>query len=264
MPHAFQPFFEIYSGREFPYAFFDPAKRAFSTRIHAKLVCVLDDEVRIYEKENNRVNEIFIQVEDVNYIESGTSLLYSWITINLAAGSRISNYTLAFSTAAQSFYKPVIDCFRSVPYAKRVDLAERAEEEKGKFDFLIEQNHKLMNFGRRSIEPGEEVRQILFQPEIKLPYLKLFGKKSYKLFLKTSLMVLTDTELILIRESDNISIDCAAVEWYFSLGRIKHLNVEYSDDFKKCILDIVFYDENHLCLEVEKSKYKEAKRMQAF
>jgi len=262
VPLAFQPYFEIYSDREFPYVIFDPAERTFATRVHAKVICVLNDEVRVYEKEKSQVKETCIKVKDVNYVEFGTILLYSWITVNLIAGSGFPNLTLVFNNTAEPLYKPVIDRLRSMRLAEGdVAAAEKAEEERDKFDFLITKNHKFMNFGRKSIEPGEQVREILFQPEIKVPYLKLFGKTYYKAFLKTSLIVLTNTELILIKEPENTRTVLAGVKCFASLGKIKHVNVENPDDLKKCILEIVFDDESHLCAELEHSKYGEAKNI---
>lgn len=258
VPQAFKQYFEAYAGREFPYVIFEPAERTFATRMHAKLICVLKDEVRIYEKEKARVKETCIKADDANYIEFGSILLYCWITINPVAG-RGASFTLVFNSTAEPLYKPVLDLMRSVSPEGDSAAVQKAEIEKDKFDFMITQNHKFMNFGRKSIEPGEEIREILFQPEIKVPYLKLFGKTFYKPFLKTSLLVLTDTELILIREPENTRTDLAGVKWYFPLKRIRQVSAENTADLKKCVLKIVFYDDNSLLVELEPSKYQEAK-----
>lgn len=259
VPQAFRPYFDSFGG-EFPYVIFDPAERAFSTRVHAKLICILESEVRIYEKEKSQVKEICIKIEDVNDVEYGTILLYSWITVYLS-GSR-AGIRLVFNSTAEPLYKPVLDRLRSVSaQGETEDAGPETEKERDKFDFMITQNHKFMNFGRKSIEPGEEIRQILFQPEMKTPYLKLFGKTFYKSFLKTSLVVLTGRELILIKEPENTRTDIAGVKQYFSLKKIKHLRVENTADLEKCILEIVFHDETRLFVELEQSRYEEAKSM---
>lgn len=258
IPQAFKPYFEKYLGGDFPYVVFDPAERAFTTRVHAKVICALSDEIRIYEKEKTQVKETCIKVEEINYIEFGTILLYSWITVNFS-GSK-TGLKLVFNSTAEPLYKPVLSRLRSMcPEENDAEANPKTEEERDKFDFLIKQNHKFMNFGRKSIEPGEEIRRILYQPEIKVPYLKLFGKTFYKSLLKASLVVLTGTELILIREPEDTRTDIAGVKWYLPLRMVKRMNAGNSADLKKCLLEIVFHDESRLTVELGYSKYEEAK-----
>jgi hypothetical protein len=72
--------------------------------------------------------------------------------------------------------------------------------EKEKFDHLSGLSFKFMNFGRSSLAPGEKVLQMLFQPEIRQPAWKLPGWTFYRTVTTTHLTILTDKELILIRE----------------------------------------------------------------
>jgi hypothetical protein len=64
-------------------------------------------------------------------------------------------------------------------------------------------DYKFMNYARRSLLGGEKILQIILQPKIRVPVLTILGKTFYKVVSRAHLSILTDRELILIREEDN-------------------------------------------------------------
>jgi hypothetical protein len=74
--------------------------------------------------------------------------------------------------------------------------------EKANFDPLIRANFKFMNYARRSIRPGEKVIQTILQPEIRLEVLRLFSVPLSRLVSTAHLTILTDSELIIIKDDE--------------------------------------------------------------
>lgn len=92
------------------------------------------------------------------------------------------------------------------PILKRIRLFARGAEKVGQardvgvFDQWSRSNYKFMNFARNSILEGERVLCSVLQPEIKLERFKAFGRTYYRTISPTHTCILTDHELILIRE----------------------------------------------------------------
>jgi hypothetical protein len=68
------------------------------------------------------------------------------------------------------------------------------------FDHLLKVNYKFMNYGRRSLLGGEKVIHTIFQPEIRTPIFQFLGRTYYRSIFPTHMSILTEGELIMIRE----------------------------------------------------------------
>jgi hypothetical protein len=69
-----------------------------------------------------------------------------------------------------------------------------------KFNRLYFSNYKFMNYAKRSLLGGEKVIQTILQPEIKTGYFRFFGIPFYRTISPAHLTILTDRELIIIRD----------------------------------------------------------------
>jgi hypothetical protein len=66
---------------------------------------------------------------------------------------------------------------------------------------LWKTNFKYFSLGKQSILPGERVLETVYQPDIKINTLNIFNKPVFSKYLTGHLAILTDKELILIKES---------------------------------------------------------------
>jgi len=94
-------------------------------------------------------------------------------------------------------FTPFLDKIRPAPSAPR-DADQSSE--RAKFDYLMHLNFKFMNYARRSLVPGEKVIHTVLQPEIRAKILTLFGRSLSRTISTAHLVILTDRELIMIRE----------------------------------------------------------------
>jgi hypothetical protein len=94
---------------------------------------------------------------------------------------------------------PFVERMRLTPAdGASVDLDLEGE----RFNYLAQANYKFYSHGRATMRPGDRVLHILLQPEIRKGQLAVFGYSISKRLSPAHLTILTDTELILIREDD--------------------------------------------------------------
>ena len=171
---------------------------------------------------------------------------------------RLSCYTLTFNTSTEHFFKPVVDKARRVNLIKTDKTGTtkvKARDEK--FSFLINLNMKYLNMANRSIESGEEVERVVFQPEVKKPYLKIFNKTFYKSLIKSSVTILTNKELIVIRGPRDPVIKLGGIRHFIPLDRIEDVSVSAADsqDMAYCIIKL--YGNDQLKIDFENVKLDE-------
>jgi hypothetical protein len=85
------------------------------------------------------------------------------------------------------------------------------DHELSKFDYLSALNYKYMNYGRKSIGPGDTVVAIAYQPERCIQEYTLFNKTLFRRYTTSHLSILTERELILIKENKQIKTDKEAL-----------------------------------------------------
>ncbi len=77
--------------------------------------------------------------------------------------------------------------------------------ERARFDSLASLNFKFMNYARDSLVLGEMVNRFVFQPKNRQNMFSLFGRQYYRTISQAHLIILTDSEVILIGDTVNIS-----------------------------------------------------------
>jgi hypothetical protein len=200
IPAAYLPFIESLSipPGTFPPIVLTPtyAYRGFRRRVPEKLVTLVGGSVYIVE---NRASELAITahlIEHVNCVESATMLLHSWLTIYSVAEGRPVTTKIEFNSVNMGLFQPLILAMRGHSPA----AAEGANPERDKFNGLIREDFKFMNYARKSLLADEVVRTFIHQPEIAKPLIQAGKLKLSRTVAPTHICILTDRELILIQE----------------------------------------------------------------
>jgi hypothetical protein len=202
IPEAYRSCFDKHIGNEqsFPHVILTPPLDKFSHKTTEKLICDIDHVIYIFERNGDRIVTSCYPYHEICEVELGVILLDSWLTIRGKTTQGEANVsTIEFNTASMRHFAPILKKLRSAP---RIEEDAQFTAEKDKFSYLSEVNFKFMNYGRESLMPGETVLQILLQPEIREPRWSIFGKTFYKTISLAHLTILTDRDLILIRDTE--------------------------------------------------------------
>ena len=177
-------------------------------------------------------------IHGISCVEVRTVLLDSRLQISGVTGQgQPASSTLRFNSVTDYLFTPILEHMR--PGA--VDpgaIVQKSELEK--FDGWVRLNYKFMNYARRSLLGGEIVLQAVLQPEIRARRLTVLGKTFYKTIAPALACILTDRELIVIRDDtrqsggnryggvwDYIPLDkIAALSWNETDSRLPGLSIQ--------------------------------------
>jgi hypothetical protein len=200
VPQAYKGFFEPFlaAGREFPYTILGPTFEGFMHRANERLICDLGSEIYVLEKSGNTYATHCYPLEKISYVELRSVLLDAYIKISGVTkdGSHASS-SIRFNAVTDYLFTPIVEKIRRTTMGP-IELAPASKPEQ--FEHLLRVNYKFMNYGRHSLLAGEKVLHSILQPEIRNPALKLLGITVYRTIFPTHMSILTDGELILIRE----------------------------------------------------------------
>ncbi len=228
VPKAYKDFFVplLVDGRAFPYTILTPSRDGFFHRSTEKLICILGDEIYVLKKSENSFEALCYPVEGISYIEVKAILLDSHIKISGMTKQGIpASSIVKFNSVGEYLFTPLLKRMRLAT----IDAtdADRNLESK-KFDELVRLNYKFMNFAKRSLHGWEKVIDFILQPEIRVPVMRIPGKTYYRIISPTHMSILTDRELITIREDDpkNRAINKYGGIWnYIQLNKIVSLTL---------------------------------------
>jgi hypothetical protein len=186
--------------RPLPHAVLTPTFPGFIRRENEKLLFSLDQHIYIWERLKGDLNCTCYALEDIHSTEMGMVLLQSWIEISgIASDGVFTTTTLKFNSVTDWLFALFINQIRGAAH----DLADADREvEIRKFASRVQPNFKFGNYARRSLIPGEKVIDALWQPEIRNRLLTLLGRSFFRTIAMTHLLILTDRELIVIREDE--------------------------------------------------------------
>ena len=218
---------------EFPYTVLTPSYEGFmrTMRCTPKLVCTIDDKVYIIEKVRQGIVSTCYLIEAINYVEVGMILLKSWMTISGLTPAGLTTSTCKFSAVTLYLFMPIIEKIRQAtgwcePLA---DL----DAELAKFNYLRSLHFKFMNYGRQSILPGERVICTLLQPEIRVKLFTLFDRDFLRTISASHISILTNRELIIIREDEERWVkdtSYGGIWSYVPLNKVKSMALAENDD----------------------------------
>lgn len=205
IPDVYKSFFktQLADNQKLPYIVLAPPLEKFLRRTTEKLVCDLDDAIHILERTGNKIVTKSYPYKTVRAVEVGNVLLSSWITISgVTSEGVVSSSTIEFSAATgERYFAVFLNKMRPAPQGAD-DTGLNAE--KDKFNYLSALNFKFMNYGRNCLVRGENVSQIVLQPEIRKIALSWFGWMLYRTVSPAHLTILTDKELILIQDDEHM------------------------------------------------------------
>ena len=231
VPAAYQEFFGrlLAGGRAFPYTVLTPSYQGFLHKATEKLVCDLDDEICILHSHSATFEAHRYPVEGISYVEVRTFLLDSSIKISgMTQHGVAASTSFKFNAVTDYLFTPILRKIRLAAHGPRDASLGTGSE---KFDDWVVLNYKFMNFAKRSLLVGDRVIQAILQPEIRTRALTLLGKTLYGLVSPTHMCILTDRELITVREEERRSSnDKYGGIWdYIPLAKIVELTLSHRD-----------------------------------
>jgi hypothetical protein len=250
IPGMYQDFFEtlLSNGRDFPYTIFVPSPERFIHKTTEKLICDTGSEICVLERTGNTYQVMRYPLDSIRYIEHRTMLLDSSIKISGLTQQGIpASSIIKFNTITDYLFLPVLARIRLARFNGR-SAVQGSELEK--FDYLIRLNFKFMNFAKHSLIGGEKVIHAIYQPEIRESLWTILGRTYYRTIFPTHMMILTDQELILIRENESRGgEDKYGGTWdYIPLSQIESLFVEAKDEHLLALTIQVSGGERFNCL----------------
>jgi hypothetical protein len=229
VPEIYKPFFVDVEA--FPYTVFTPARAGFVTKATEKLICAFAREIYILEKNEGTFETQCYPIDGISHIEVKSILLDAHIKISGMTKQGVStSTTIKFNSANEPLFKPILDKMRS---AASDDKSAVQSLELDKFDHLLSLNFKFMNYARQCLLAGEKVIQSILQPEIRVPVFRVLGRVFSKTISPTHISILTDRELIVIREDEpqNRTVGRYGGLWnYIPLSKVTSLTLNGKDD----------------------------------
>jgi hypothetical protein len=231
VPKAYRDFFEPFlaAGREFPYTVQGPSYEGFFYRSPEKLICDTGSDIVILDRNRNTYNARCYPLGQISYVELRSVLLDSYVKISGVTKEGMgASSSIRFNSVTDYLFTPIIERIRLYAIGAQEGAPKPGP---GLFDHLIKINYKFMNYGRRSMLGGEKFIQFILQPEIRTPIIKLFGRTYDRSIFPTHMSILTDKELIMIREeARQTSDDRYGGIWdFFPLKKIETLTLRQKD-----------------------------------
>jgi len=178
IPDEFREIFVSFSSdqQQFPYTIYAPShKWGLRKRTNSKLISMTDHKIFYAEKTNNEIIVKEFLLGNINYIEHGAILLYSWIKIAGIINHDLSTATIEFNTVVETLFMHIIQHARmNINDIVVSDVNnELYARETDKFGCLSKIDFKLMNYSRSSIIRGQTVSCFVYQPIVAKNYLAL-------------------------------------------------------------------------------------------
>lgn len=227
LPNVYREFFEPHraSGRAFPYTVFTPGFETLGYRITAKLVSVFDHELVFLEESAKGLAAQIYPLDGISFVEMSSMLLDSRFKVQGVTHRGIqTSSTVRFSTATDYVLTPVLRMVR----LHAAGLKETAQDADPKtFEEWLTLDFKFMNLARRSLLGGENVLHAILQPEIRVRRFRILGRTYYKTICPTHVSILTERELILIREEvlENRDDKYGGIWVYLPLDKIESVSM---------------------------------------
>ena len=231
VPALYQPFLEPFlaSGYGFPYTVLTPTFEGSMRRATEKLVCVFDHEIYVLRRSGDTFEAQDFPLAEIAYVEVRIILLDSHIKISGLdrQGVPVST-TIQFNTVTDYLFRPMLEKIRlagvNVQEANRSSNVEQIDQ-------WVRSNYKFEYYAKHSLLRGERLIQAVFQPEIRESIFKALGKIYQRTLSPTHVSILTDREIILIREELRQSgKDRYGGIWdYIPLRKIDQLSLQEKD-----------------------------------
>ena len=212
----------------FPYVVLAPAIAVLGNKRSTEKVLIKTGEsLSILEHSGHAIQAVTFSVSAVDRVEYGNILIYSWITLRgvNAEGSPCAS-TIEFNTSSLRHILPFILCLRPAPLDSDQNTLAL---ERSKFDYLETETYKFMSFARESLVQGERVIRAIWQPLLSRPATQLMFLPFKRKIALAHLVILTDKELILIRDDprskEKRGIRYGGVWEYIPISKITSISI---------------------------------------
>jgi len=233
VPAVYRDFFEARSagGQPFPYTVLTPFRDGFFHKTTEKLVVQAEQEINVLENLEDEYKLHCYPFEKISCVEVGTILLDAYVKISgTTKEGNPDSITVRFNSVTDYLFTPILKAIRLAATGHK---ESSQENEKGEFDHLSRLNFKFMNYARRSLLAGEKVLQFILQPEIQVPIIKFLGGTYRRTLSPTHMSILTDRELIMIREDEpkkRGGVKYGGIWDYIPLNKITALGLTSKDN----------------------------------
>jgi len=232
----------------FPYTVIIPkgVVSSFQENVNPQMLCLYKDRLINLEAIEGEVQKSEYALSTVSSVEHGRVLLNSWLTIHSASRTKTFN----FSSAVERVFLPIITALRAAASDAPAAEGTTIQEETAKLGYLWKHNIKYFNYAKQSLTPNSTIRASVYQEDIPLSKLNFFGKSVFSSYLSGHLALLTDRELIFIKESEEIralnDTSYGGVFSYITLEMVKSIAFTDTNDKKvDCVANVSLMDGKH-------------------
>lgn len=199
VPPGFQKVFPEPAASQFPYTLLLPEEQlSLFHKRNARLLCLYEDRIELFEAVRGNAVSASYPLDTIISLEYGRILLKSWLKLYTTS----QPVTINFNSVTENLFQPIIDAIRPVvPSEESRQALNNRQQALSKLEFLRKANLKYLNMGLQSLLPDSKILGHVYQPDIHLTTLNLFNKPVFSKFLTCHLTLLTDKELIVIKES---------------------------------------------------------------
>jgi len=217
---------DTYFGADWPYSVFIPSSKWDEDGKRPKVFSVVDDGLVYFEDMKTEVRRLVYPFADVLYVEIGRMLLSSWMTIHGMVDGQYRQSTISYNTVRDDLFDPIIERIRERISPEEAMLEGQNGE---RLSDLKQLDTKFLNYTKQSLMPGEKIINIIYQPRVQ----EANNKMMETLPEHTHAVVLTDNELILIKEDNHrykdVHSNYGVVKDFIPLHHVKDLRSEPLD-----------------------------------
>ncbi|MCE5284941.1 MAG: hypothetical protein LLG02_03690 [Pelosinus sp.] len=224
IPKVFRDY--VNTQKYFPYIVYSPPDNwGLKIYTNAKLTCLYQDRIMILENNNGSVQQDCYYFKDIDYVEQGRILLYSWIKVSGFSEGAFSTTMVIYNTVMIELFTMVV---KSIRKSQFLNVNEAMTLDLSSLDFLQSLSYKFLNYTRESILLGEKIKQTVYQPLLRKKYLFFFKKT----IIWGHIIILTDQELIVLKNEENDKSNNKEQEtfggiWmHIPLAKIAQINID--------------------------------------
>jgi hypothetical protein len=227
VPPAYASFFEALgtSDSVFPTTVLTPSYEGFLHPEPERVLCAMPEEILVLTPGNGGLEVVRYPYARADYVEMSIVLLEGRLVIcGTEAGGAHSLTRFRFNAVTDYLFAPIVDRVR------RGGLPPRPIGDGPASDAFLgwgTTSYKFMNYARRSLLGDEAIQHAFFQPEIRGRVLSALGRTYSRTLGPALATILTDRELILIREGPvRRNRDRYGATWdYLRLGAIESVGI---------------------------------------
>jgi hypothetical protein len=206
-----------------------PAYKGSGDGITGKLVCTIGHTFYVLEQKDNKLLKVCYPIDEINYVEVIHRPSDLFVKINGSTNLGLPSISVfGCSKTTDLVFAPLFQRIR----LRIVSLNEKApSRHMERLDRWKELNTQVIERAKHCLMPGETVIESILQPEIR-PGIFSLDKASRKAKCPTHICILTDKELVLIREEPSLGKKdkCGSVCNFIPLSRINSLAVTQENE----------------------------------